>query len=370
MYASRRLLGLVGCFTRTCRRPGVPKRVLQIQLTSAKAHSSSSGKPGYAKFIGWRVSVNGLALIAGSLLLFLLGRKSGRSRVVPSKSKKEAVENVVNHLRFTGKVVLITGAAGDIGAATAKRFAHEGATVILVDLPSTKNILEAKCIELKEKAASDVFFVTADVTKEEEVIKMVESVRERAGPINCFFNNAGVQGRLCPLHEQKEEDFQLVSDVNIRGVFLCLKYVSQAMMADKAGGVIVNTASLAGLIGPANMAAYVASKFAVVGMTKTAAKDLAQHGIRVCAIAPGLLEGKMWSTQIKGNAECQKRSHGDTSEVTIQEIKEQEARMINGTPLKRLGELSEVASVVAFLCSDDASYVTGVVLPVDGGRLQ
>ena len=109
------------------------------------------------------------------------------------------------------------------------------------------------------------------------------------------------------------------------------------------------------------MVAYAASKFAVVGMTKTAAKDLAPYGIRVCAIAPGLLEGRMWDNQVKGQTLCRKRLSGDSSEVTEGELKEQEERMLNGTPMKRLRKLSEVASVVTFLCSDAASYVTGTM---------
>ena len=312
--------------------------------------------------------------VCGSLVAYLLGKKSRRSHKCDSKSAKTAameneIEGAVNPLRFTGKVALVTGAAGDIGGAAAKRFSNEGATVILVDLPLMKDVLKTKCVELKQQGAFDAFFVTADVTKEDEVVKMVASAREKAGHIDYFFNNAGIQGELCPLTEQRDKEFQSVMNVNIYGVFLCMKYVSQAMVADGVGGVIVNTASLAGLLGPANMTAYTASKFAVVGMTKTASKDLARHGIRVCAIAPGILEGRMWNSQVKGNAACRKRLRGDTTEVTALEIGEQEERMINGTPLKRLGQLSEVASVVAFLCSEDASYLTGVTLPIDGGRI-
>ena len=167
-----------------------------------------------------------------------------------------------------------------------------------------------------------------------------------------------------------DEVFQRVININVFGAFLVMKYISKAMMETGQKGVIVNTSSLAGLVGPGNMAAYAASKFAVVGMTKTAAKDLAPYGIRVCVVAPGILEGKMWGTQIKGNAECRKHLLGDESPVTEEEIHQQEQRMINDTPLRRLGRLSEVASVVLFLCSDEASYLTGVTLPIDGGKLR
>lgn len=124
-----------------------------------------------------------------------------------------------------------------------------------------------------------------------------------AGPIDCFFNNAGIQGYLAPIQEQSTEMFQNVIDVNILGVFLGLKYVSSAM-AVSGGGVIVNTASLAGLLGPRYMAPYAASKHAVIGLTKSAAKDLGPYGVRVCAIAPGLLEGCMWTTQVEGRIRC------------------------------------------------------------------
>ena len=271
--------------------------------------------------------------------------------------------------KFSGKVVLITGAAGDIGGATAERFACDGATVILSDLPSTERVLKAKCNELCALGAVRPIIIPADVTDEKDVINMVSVASLKAGRIDILFNNAGLQGELRPIYEQKDSEFKRVTNVNIYGVYLCLKYVSKAMIAQKTGGVIVNSASLAGLLGPANMAAYAASKFAVIGMTKTAAKDLAPYRIRVNAIAPGLLEGHLWTTQVKGRVLCQKRERGDDTDITPDDISEEEKRMISNTPMKRLGKLSEVASVVAFLSSDDASYLSGVTLPIDGGRL-
>ncbi len=271
--------------------------------------------------------------------------------------------------KFDGKVVLITGAAGDIGGTAAKKFVEEGATVILSDLPRTESILKAKRDELSMLGGVEPIIISADVTNEKNVMEMVEKVMKTTGRIDIFFNNAGVQGELCPIQEQSASEFSRVTNVNIYGVFLCLKYVSQAMIKQKKGGAIVNSASVAGLIGPANMAAYAASKFAVVGMTKTAAKDLAPYGIRVNAVAPGILEGRLWTTQVKGNARCRKRARGDSSEITASDIQEQEERMITSTPLRRLGNLSEVASVVAFLSSNDASYMSGVTLPIDGGRI-
>ena len=304
--------------------------------------------------------------VCGSLLYYVyhkneVSRKKERSSA--------AVSATNNHSRFQNKVVLITGAAGDIGGAAATAFAQEGANVILVDLPHTKDTLKKKCVALEEEGAINTLFVLADITNTEDIKKMVKRAVNKFGQIDYFFNNAGVQGDLLPVHEQQERNFELVMKVNIYGVFLGMKYIASAMKESGQGGVIVNTASLAGFQGPPNMVAYAASKFAVVGMTKTAAKDLAPYGIRVCAIAPGLLEGRMWDTQVKGQALCRKRLSTDSSEVTERELKEQEERMLNGTPMKRLGTLSEAASVVTFLCSDAASYLTGTTILIDGGRL-
>ena len=309
--------------------------------------------------------------VGGSLLYYIWKKKKGTG------SKKdvtctEGVAKVPLQGQFSGKTVLITGAAGDIGSATATAFAKQGATLILADLPSKQDELEKKCSELEALGTvNNSFYITVDMTSAEDVKKMTKFAIEKSpkDQIDCFFNNAGIQGALRPLHEQGDDSFLKVMHVNAYGVFLGMKYVGTAMKNSGGGGVIVNTASLAGLLGPPDMAAYAASKFAVVGMTKTGAKDFAPYGIRVCAIAPGILEGKMWDSQIKGRTECRKRLAGDETEVSEVELKSTEQRMIDGTPLKRLGRLSEVASVVTFLCSSDASYLTGIVIPVDGGRL-
>ena len=311
-------------------------------------------------------------LIGGSLLYYMLSRKKKRTK---SSNKPDVTDSGAGvpplQGRFCGKTVLITGAAGDIGSATATAFAKQGATLILADLPSTQDVLVKKCSELEDLGAVKSFHVTVDVTSAEDVEKMTKFATEKSpnGRIDCFFNNVGIQGQLRPLHEQSDDGFLKVMRVNAYGVFLGMKHVGNVMRNSGGGGVIVNTASLAGLLGPANMAAYAASKFAVVGMTKTGAKDFAPYKIRVCAIAPGILEGKMWNSQIKGNTECRKRLAGDETEVSEEDLRSTERRMIDGTPLKRLGKLSEVASVVTYLCSDDASYLTGIVIPIDGGRV-
>lgn len=310
--------------------------------------------------------------IIGTLIIYAFQRKS--------KKQKEICETEIGTCkteistipcRFQDKTVVITGGAGDIGMNTALAFAREKATVFLIDLPQMEKDLAEKCKALEQQGAHRAEYVTCDMAREDNVKEMVKSVTGKAGRIDIFFNNAGIQGRLAPIHKQDDrefsKEFSKVLAVNIYGVFLGMKYVAIAMMESGAGGVIVNTASVAGLLGPANMAAYAASKFAVVGMTKTAAKDLACHGIRVCAVAPAILEGRMWGTQVRGTAKCRKELEGDTTEVTEEEARDQEVRMIEGTPMKRLGKM---ASVVTFLYSKDASYLTGLTVPIDGGRIQ
>ncbi|XP_065904579.1 3-oxoacyl-[acyl-carrier-protein] reductase FabG-like [Dysidea avara] len=268
--------------------------------------------------------------------------------------------------RFVGQTVVITGAAGDIGSATAKAFACEGAKVMLVDLASTVERMEKLCKELQTLGASQAEWTACDVSDVEQVSNMVENSVKKFGGINFLFNNAGIQGSFAKVDKQSDAAFKRLININIYGMFLVMKYTSQAMIQAANGGVIVNTSSLAGLLGPPNMIAYATSKFAVVGMTKSAAKDLAEHNIRVCAIAPGLIDGKMWYTQVKGQAQCRK----GTSTISDDEIQQHESRMITSVPMKRLGKLEEIASVVLFLCSKDASYLTGTVIPIDGGKLQ
>ena len=188
----------------------------------------------------------------------------------------------------------------------------------MVDLPSTQQKLLNHQKNLIKEGAKSVHVLTADVTKVEDVQTMVSDTVKICGQIDCFFNNAGIQGELVPLHEQSEEMFQRTIQVNLLGVFLGMKYVSRAMIeAHQAGGVIVNTASMAGLMGPPNMTAYAASKHGVVGMTKTSAKDLGPYNIRVCAIAPGLLEGKMWESQVKGRAKVRKKQEGKAKYIIL-----------------------------------------------------
>lgn len=180
----------------------------------------------------------------------------------------------------------------------------------MIDLPIAQAKMEKNGEVLLKDGASSVLIVTADMTKPTEVQEMVDKVVTEYGRIDCFFNNAGIQGELKPIHEQSIDKFQQTLNVNTFGVFLGMKYVSLAMIKSKTGGVIVNTSSVTGKVGPPNMAAYSASKFGVLGLTRTGAQDLSRYNIRVCAIAPGLLEGGMWKTQVKGRVLARKKITG------------------------------------------------------------
>ncbi|MBD2463198.1 SDR family oxidoreductase [Oscillatoria sp. FACHB-1407] len=262
---------------------------------------------------------------------------------------------------FTGRAILITGGAGDIGRATAYRFASNGAGVVLVDLN------EAKMQEIAQELAHfhvPVVTLRCDVTCSSDVAqtfanatKQLQQVDHR---IDYVFNNAGYQGVFATTDEYPDDDFQKVMEINILGVFHVLKTAAR-QMREMGGGAIVNMASHAGVVGPPNMLAYGASKFAVVGMTQTAAKDLAPHGIRVNSLSPALIgPGMMWTRQTELQA-------GVGSPYFDTDPKKVEQQMINSVPLRRLGRLEEVASGVAFLMSDESSYITGFNLEVTGG---
>lgn len=259
---------------------------------------------------------------------------------------------------FDGKTVLITGGAGDIGRAAARRLAADGAGVALLD------VNEAKMSEAAGELAAYKVPIAAfrcDVAVTEDVATAFARAAERFGRIDYVFNNAGYQGAFAGTDEYPEDDFQRVIDVNVAGVFRVLKAAARHMRAS-GGGAIVNTASYAGVVGPPNMLAYSASKFAVIGMTRTAAKDLAPYHIRVNALSPSLIgPGLMWTRQTELQAAV-------GSQYFAADPKVVEGQMINSVPMRRLGSLEEVADGVAFLMSDEASYITGFNLEVTGGQ--
>lgn len=252
--------------------------------------------------------------------------------------------------RFEGKVAIVTGAAGGIGRAAAIRFASEGASVVLVDRDDGQL---GETVDAIGPASGGTHSVTADVTRSDEVARYVEAATSTFGGVDILFNNAGIEGVVAPLEQYPEEVFDQVLAVNLKGVWLGMRHVAEAMRL-RGGGAIVNTASVAGLSGTPMLIAYGASKHAVVGMTKTAALELAPAGIRVNAVCPSPIETRMMRSIEAGISP-------DDPEAIKKTVTE-------GLPLGRYGEPVEVAALVAFLASDEAAYITGGIYPIDGGH--
>jgi 3alpha(or 20beta)-hydroxysteroid dehydrogenase len=250
--------------------------------------------------------------------------------------------------RLDGKTAIITGGSGGIGKITAEVFLKEGANVVLVDL-NEETLNQAKA-ELE--ALGPVIAVSADVTNEEDVKKYVNETMTRFGRIDIFFNNAGIEGKINPLMNQTVEDFERVMNVNVKGVFLGLKYVLPIMIEQRSGSVI-NTSSVAGLMGFSGLSPYVASKHAVVGLTKTAALEAADKNVRVNSIHPAPI-----NTRMMRSVEAGMNSENPES------VKE---AFTSAIPLGRYGEPIDVANLVLFLASDESKFITGAQFRVDGG---
>ncbi len=251
---------------------------------------------------------------------------------------------------FSGKIAVVTGGGGGIGRATSLGFAQNGAKVVVVDQDAS---LGEGTVGVVKQAGGEALFVPADVTKSADVQGYVRAALDRYGRIDLFFNNAGVEGTIAPTAEYDEEVFDRVIAVNVRGVFLGLRHVLPVMLK-QGGGAIVNTASVAGLTASPGMPAYVASKHAVIGLTKTAAGEVAAQGIRVNAVCPGPIDTRM----IHSLAE--QRAPGDTAAFA-----KTYAAMI---PRGEYGKPEEIAALVLFLCSDGAANMTGGHYVSDGGR--
>ncbi|UOQ86459.1 SDR family NAD(P)-dependent oxidoreductase [Gracilibacillus salinarum] len=249
---------------------------------------------------------------------------------------------------FKGKVVLITGAAGGIGIAAAKAFANQGAKLALVDL--SKETIEAKLTDLHTE---NLIFLSADVTKEADVIQYVEETKNKFGSIDVFINNAGINGEFGNLDEQTEENFQAVFGVNVLGAFLGLKHVL-SVMKQQESGAIVNTASNGGLLGAPGMGIYAASKHAVIGLNKTAALEAASFGVRVNAVAPSGVDTQMMRS-IETNAMPGSEGNARTQfEASV--------------PMNRYATAEEIADLMVFLASDKASFISGAYYRIDGGQ--
>lgn len=245
---------------------------------------------------------------------------------------------------MNGKVAIVTGASAGIGRATALAFANEGANVVLADID----------VERGEKTAAEVaaigvesLFVQTDVAAPGAAEELVHRAVAQFGRLDYAFNNAGTEGTPAPTAECTDENWNRVIAINLTGVFACMRAEIPSLLAN-GGGAIVNNASVAGLVGFAGTPAYAASKHGVVGLTKVAALDYAQQGIRVNAVCPGIIDTEMIT----------RFTHNDPDAMS---------QLLQTEPVGRMGDPAEIADAVVWLCSDRASFVTGQALAVDGG---
>ena len=245
-----------------------------------------------------------------------------------------------------GKVAIVTGGTSGIGRDASVLFAKAGAKVVVA---GRREIEGQETIDLIRAAGGEAFFLKTDVSQTAQVQALVQKTVDKYGRLDVAFNNAGIEGNWIPIADQPEEDWDRTIDINVKGVWLCLKFEIQQMLKQGGGGAIVNMSSVAGFIGAAGAATYCASKHAVIGLTKSAAIETGPNGIRVNAICPGIIETPM-GDRIFGAPEVTKWA-------------------LTFYPLGRFGKPMEVAEAVLFLCSDRASFMSGQTLVLDGGFL-
>lgn len=248
---------------------------------------------------------------------------------------------------YEDKVVLITGSAGGIGLASAKKFAEEGAKIALVDLK--KESVDKAAEEIND---AEVITFGADVTDESEVEKFVQETKDHFGRIDVFLNNAGINCNTEDLVDITQENIESVFSVNVFGVFYGLKHVLRVMKEQKSGSVI-NMGSIGSWVGSPSMSPYVASKHAVVGITKSAALEAADYGVRVNAVSPHAVETEMMR-RIEANR-------------NPEEAEAEKKAVTDGIPLSRYAQPEEISDLVIFLGSDKASFITGTYQRIDGG---
>lgn len=247
-------------------------------------------------------------------------------------------------ITHSGKVALVTGAANGIGRATAIAFAQQGLQVVVSDIDQAGG---EQTVSTIKTAGGEAVFIACDVAQDAQVKALVGETVKEYGRLDYAFNNAGIEREQSRLADGNEADFDAIIGVNVKGVWLCMKHQIPQMLA-QGGGVIVNTASIAGLVGAPTMSIYSASKHAVVGLTKSAALEYAKKNIRINAVCPAVIDTEMFSRAYESDprkAEIAKSMH----------------------PIGRIGKVDEVAAAVLYLCSDLAGFTTGIALPLDGG---
>ncbi len=247
-------------------------------------------------------------------------------------------------MRLEGKVAIVTGAGSGIGRATSLAFASEGARVVVADIEAEGG---EETVRMVHEADGQAVFVKVDVSRAEDVETMVDKAVEAYGRLDCAFNNAGISPPPVSISRCPQDSWEKVITINLTGVFLCMKYELPKMLKS-GGGSIVNTSSVLGLFGDGGHPAYAASKHGILGLTKTAAIQYAKTGIRINAVCPGIIRTPSSERSFAGHPDLQ-------------------AKMIGMQPMDRFGEADEVAKAVVWLCTDEASFITGHPLPVDGG---
>ena len=271
-----------------------------------------------------------------------------------------------------GKIALVTGAASGIGRSAVLAFVREGAKVVASDVDCQGG---EECARLARGMGAEAVFLPADVSQDSEVEALIHTAVGTFGRLDCAFNNAGTEGTLAPTAECTEENWDHTIAVNLKGVWLCLKYEIRQMLRQR-GGAIVNTASVAALVAERGFPAYGAAKGGVVQLTRTAAVEYAGAGIRINAVCPGLVRTPMArramramrpSAMMPGLVRTRTARFVADSFFRLPPFKAFGARAMQ--PLGRMGEPEEIAEAVVWLCSDAASFVTGVALPVDGGMV-
>ena len=246
--------------------------------------------------------------------------------------------------RLEGKVALVTGASSGIGRAAALAFSREGAKVVTADVDVEGGMETVRTIQ---DAGGEAVFVRSDVSKAAEVEALISKAVETYGRLDCAYNNAGIEGTMGPTADCTEENWDRVIGTNLKGMWLCMKYEIPEMLT-RGSGAIVNVSSIAGLVGIQGRPAYAASKHGVAGLTKAAALEYAQAGIRINAVCPGIIRTPMLERPLAQRPEL-------------------EATLIAQVPVGRIGTPEEIAEAVVWLCSDAASFVTGHTMMVDGG---